>query len=65
MHPRDDQVYPLNTVVRIKKTGEFAIIVGYNFLKDGKGFLNYYAEIQDKKGKYALYHGDLEVEVLG
>lgn len=63
-HPKDDQVYPIDTVVRIKKTGEFAKITGHNWQKDGKGFLNYYGEIEHRRGMYALYHGDIDVEVL-
>lgn len=66
MHPKDDEVYPVETVVRIKKTGEFAIIKSRTFQKDGRGFLNYLAQI-DGRGEgdlYALYHDDIELEHL-
>ena len=62
-HPKDHEAYPDETVVRIKKTGEFAIIKRRAFLKDGKGFLHYEAEIEGRKpGHYALYHDDIDVE---
>jgi hypothetical protein len=65
MHPKDEDVYPKETVVRIKKTGELALIKDYNFQMNGKGFLNYYGQIEGRgDGLYALYHGDLDLEAL-
>jgi hypothetical protein len=65
MHPKDDEVYPVGTVVRIKKTGEFALIKSIAYLKDGIGFLHYEGMIEGKgDGRYALYHEDVEVEAL-
>jgi hypothetical protein len=64
MHPKDNEVYPIGTVVRIKKTGVFAIIRKHGFLKDGKNFLHYLGEIEGKEGLFALYHDDIEVEVI-
>lgn len=61
-HPRDNEVYPVDTVVRLKKTGQFALIKSHTFLRDGKGFLNYLAEIEGRSGIFALYHDDLEFE---
>lgn len=63
-HPKDNEVYPQDTVVRIKKTGQFAMIRVRTFLKDGNGFLNYLGEIEGRKGLYALYHDDIELEAL-
>lgn len=63
-HPKDDEIWPIGTVVRIKKTGQFALIKDYGFVKDGKGFLNYYGEIEGREGQYALYHDDIELEAL-
>lgn len=63
-HPRDDQVYPLGTVVRLHKTGEFAIIKDHTFLKDGKNFLHYLAEIEGRKGLYCLIHDEVDLEAL-
>lgn len=64
-HPKDSEIYPLNSVVRIKKTGEFAVIKDHTFLKDGKNFLNYLTEIEGRPKKlYPLYHDDIELEVL-
>lgn len=63
-HPKDDEIYPLETVVRLKKTGEFAIIKAQDFLKDGKGFLNYRGEIEGKEGWFAIYHDDVDLESL-
>lgn len=62
MHPRDGEEYPIGTVVRIRKTGQFAIIRGHTYVMDGKSFLNYLGEIEGRAGQYALYHGDIELE---
>ena len=66
MHPKDEDTFPINTVVRFKKTGVFAVIRGKTFLKDGKGFLNYLGEIEGKEpgAQYAIYHEDVELEAL-
>jgi hypothetical protein len=61
---RDEDTYPIDTIVRIRKTGQFAIIVDKAFLKDGKGFMNYLAQIEGKEGSYALYHEDIDLEAL-
>ena len=63
-HPKDEEVYPIGTVVRIKKTGQFALIKDVVFLKDGKNFLHYRGEIEGRDGLFALYHGDVELEAL-
>jgi hypothetical protein len=63
-HPKDNEVYPVGTVVRIKKTGVFALITGHNFQLNGRGFLNYYADIEGRTGLFALYHDDIELENL-
>jgi hypothetical protein len=48
-------VYPIDTVVRLKKTGQFAIITSHNLLNKSEfGFLNYLGEIEGRKGPYAL-----------
>lgn len=60
----DEDTYPIDTIVRIRKTGEFAIIVDKTFLKDGKGFMNYLAQIEGREGKYAFYHEDIDLEAL-
>ena len=61
---KDEDTYPIETVVRIRKTGQFAIIVKKTFLKDGKGFMNYLAQIEGREGMYALYHEDIDLEAL-
>lgn len=63
-HPKDDEAYPEGTVVRIKRTGEMAIIRGRQFMKEGRNFLHYLAEIEGREGLYALYHDDIELEAL-
>ncbi len=47
-HPKDNEVYRVGTVVRLKRTGEFAIIKVQSFLKDRKGFLNYLGIIEGR-----------------
>lgn len=71
-HPRDEDAYPIDTVVRITKVGKnyglFAKIIGRAFQKDGKGFLHYEAHIEGyeyKRNQHtALYHDDIELESL-
>lgn len=63
-------LYPIGTVVRLKKTGEFALIVEHSYQKDGQGFLNYVAQIEGRrnveigKGGWSLYHDEIELEQL-
>jgi hypothetical protein len=65
MHPRDEDAYKADTIVRLKKTGQFAIIKRPTFLKDGKGFLHYLGVIEGRgDGLYALYHSDIDLECL-
>lgn len=61
-HPTDKEVYPEGTVVRIKRTGEFAIIRDHIYLSEGRNFLNYLAEIEGQKGLFALYHDAVELD---
>lgn len=63
-HPKDDEVYPIGTVVRLKKTGQFAIIRKQVFLMGEKNFLHYTGEIEGREGLYAIYHDDVELEAL-
>lgn len=68
-HPKDDEVYPIGTVVRLKKTGEFALIIGHAFLKDNRNFLHYEGRIEGRKhssdtSHYAIYHDEIELEAL-
>lgn len=62
----DSEVYPIGTIVRLKSTGEFCKIVSHNWLRPElkKHFLNYFAEIEGKKGKFAVYHSEVELEAL-
>ena len=57
---KDSDVYPVGTVIRIKRTNEFAIIRNHTFQKDGKGFLNYLCEILVRKqhALYCMFHDD-------
>lgn len=63
---RDEEIYLPGTVVRLKKTGEFAIVRQVFFLRPELryGFLHYLAEIEGRRpGQYAIYHQDVELEV--
>jgi len=55
--------YPVDTIVRLKRTSEFAIIRNQTFLQ-GHYFLNYLVEIEGKKGLYCAFHYDIELEHL-
>lgn len=58
-----NEIYPLDTVVRIKKTGELAVIRKHTILKDE--FLHYLGVIEGRgDGLWALYHDDIELECL-
>jgi hypothetical protein len=62
---KDEDVYPVDTVVRLHKTGEFALIVDRTFLKDGKNFLHYLAKIEGRGDHmYAVYHEEVDLEAL-
>jgi hypothetical protein len=61
---KDSDVYPVGTVVRIKRTNEFAIIKTHTFQHFGRGFLNYLVEKEGKHGLYCAFHDDIEVEHL-
>jgi len=52
---------PIGAVVRLKKTNEFALIVGYNLLMNKpETFLNYYVEIEGRgSAVWAAYDDDL------
>lgn len=65
-HPKDDEVYPIGTVVRIIKTGEFALIKKQTFLMDGWLFLHYLGNIEGREegALYCLIHSDLDLECL-
>jgi hypothetical protein len=57
--------YPVDTVVRIKRTGQFALITDVFFLKDKRDFLHYLGKIEGRgEGEYALYKKDIEIECL-
>ena len=62
----DSEVYPIDTIIRLKDTGEFARITGHNWLRPetNQHFLNYYAIIESKEGVFAIYHHECELEAL-
>jgi hypothetical protein len=65
-HPKDDEAWLVGTVVRIKKTGEFAIVASKAFLTDNtRNFLHYEGPIDGRgEGHYVFYHDDVELESL-
>lgn len=67
-HPKDSEIYPLETVVRIIKTGEFAIIKKHVFLFEERNFLHYLGHIEQRTTKedhyFVLYHHEVELEAL-
>lgn len=65
MYPKDNEVYPKGTVVRLKKTGQFAIIKDIVFQYNNQNFLHYEGPIEGRgEGHYAMYHQDIELECL-
>jgi hypothetical protein len=65
-HPKDNELFPIDTVVRIRKTGEFAIIKDQVFLSDFNRNFLHYRGIIDGRGEsmWVLYHDDIELENL-
>lgn len=64
MHPKDSDIYPLETKVLILEgynKGKTAVIKDYTFQFDGKGFLNYLAEVQGRTGRFAVYHEEIRI----
>lgn len=60
---KDEDVYPLETVVRIKKTGQFAIVKKRTFLMNETNFLNYLGIIEGRgDGLFVFFHEDVELE---
>ena len=63
-HPKEEEVYPVGTVVRLKRTGEFALIVEQSRFIDGS-FQNYLGEIEGREpGTWCLIHSEVELECL-
>jgi hypothetical protein len=63
--PAENEVYPIESVVRIKKTGQFAIIKQQTFLMGRNNFLHYLGVIEGRgEGWYYLGHHDIELEAL-
>jgi len=60
----DDQIYPIETVVRWKRTGEFGLVKSYTFQHDNKGFMNYLVEVEGREGLYCWFHDDVDLECL-
>jgi hypothetical protein len=62
---KDEDAYPLDTVLRWKKTGEFVLVKKKGFQKDGRGFLHYLCQIDGKGPElYAIYHDEVDLECL-
>lgn len=59
-----DNLFKPETIVRLKKTGEFARIKNVVFLKDGKTFMHYEGEIEGREegALWAMYPDDIELE---
>lgn len=62
-HPREEEVWPEDSVIRKQKTGEFAIIKQVVRHIGGK-FQYYLVEIEGKKGQYCALHDEWELEAL-
>lgn len=60
----DSEIYPIDTVVRWKRTGEFGLIKSYTFQHEQRGFMNYLVEVEGKQGLYCWFHDDIDLEHL-
>lgn len=62
-HPQEHEVWPVGTVIREIKTGQFAII--RHVMRHLNGSFQYYlAEFENKKGQYCAIHDRWELEAL-
>ena len=62
-HPKDNELLPLGTTVIIKEgfnKGKKAVIRDYTFLNEGRNFLHYLGEVEQREGLYVLYHTRIE-----
>lgn len=62
-HPSEEEVWPVDTVIREKTTGEFAIIRQVMRHLDGS-FQYYLVEKEGKEGQYCAIHDRWELEAL-
>jgi hypothetical protein len=62
-HPREDEVWPVGTVIRKIETGEFALIRQIVRHLDGS-FQYYLVEKEGKEGQYCAIHDRWELEAL-
>lgn len=63
-HPKPEEVFPVGTVVRLKKTGEFALITDRTMLM-GWHFLHYLGRIEGRgDGNWCLIHDEVELEAF-
>lgn len=60
----DNEIYPIDTVVRWKRTGEFGLIKKYTFQHEQRGFMNYLVQVEGKEGLYCWFHDDIDLEHL-
>jgi hypothetical protein len=60
----ENEIYLIDTVVRLNRTNEFGIIKKYTFQHEQKGFLNYLVQVEDKDGLYFWFHYDIDLECL-
>lgn len=61
MHPKDEDIYPLETKVRWRKNGKIAVIKRHTFVMDGNNFLHYLAEFEKQDGLYCLLHDEVDL----
>jgi hypothetical protein len=63
---REEDLFPLETVVRVIKTGQFAIIKDYVYQSTSKNDFQYYTGIIEGRGdgQYVLFPDEIELEVL-
>ena len=60
-----NKLYPVGTVVRLRRTNEFCLIRKVFFLKNEQNFLHYLGIIEDRGNDlWALYPADIELECL-
>lgn len=62
-HPSEEEVWPVDTVIRHSKTGEFAIIRKVVRHTGGK-FQYYLIEREGLPGQYCAIHDEWELEAL-
>ena len=62
---KGENAYPIATMIRIRRTGEFAMVTKKTFMMEGRRIMTYLGKIEGRGDSlYALYHDDIFFRTL-